>query len=106
MFYNPTTIGLWVGVFVFVIWCLAEYRQPNSNLAPQWFVEMPESNKAVWLAFRVMGSIIVVPIAEELFFRGFVVVVALVVVARQKKMHFSCRKSDICSDKPGKRFLD
>ncbi|QWF70055.1 exosortase E/protease, VPEID-CTERM system [Methylomonas paludis] len=69
--YNPSIIGLWVGVFVFVIWCLAEYRQPNSNLAPQWFVEMPESYKAVWLALRVMGSIIVVPIAEELFFRGY-----------------------------------
>jgi CAAX prenyl protease-like protein len=33
---------------------------------------MPAGLAAVWLIFRVLGSVITVPIAEELAFRGYV----------------------------------
>src|SRR6185503_3164438 len=35
------------------------------------FTALPAAAAAVWLAFRVAGSVLVVPIAEELAFRGY-----------------------------------
>jgi exosortase E/protease (VPEID-CTERM system) len=62
-----------MGLAVFALWIALEpvgsadaaANSPSnpSHLAPHW--------AALWLAFRVVGSIITVPIAEELAFRGF-----------------------------------
>ncbi|MCC6765728.1 MAG: exosortase E/protease, VPEID-CTERM system [Deltaproteobacteria bacterium] len=62
-----------VGVGVFVLWMALEptpeaARQATFGgaleaLGPAWMT--------VWLAFRVIGSVVTVPIAEELAFRGY-----------------------------------
>jgi exosortase E/protease (VPEID-CTERM system) len=60
------------GVVVFAIWLLLEplshiyglqLAEGLASLSPQW--------KAVWLVFRVFGSVAVVPLAEEITFRGY-----------------------------------
>jgi exosortase E/protease (VPEID-CTERM system) len=57
-----------IGVAVFVVWMLLE--PPASATAPaalgatSWIA-------TTWLMFRVIGSIVVVPLAEELAFRGY-----------------------------------
>jgi exosortase E/protease (VPEID-CTERM system) len=62
-----------IGSAVFVLWLwlvpggsadhVAEFRQDIAELGRPW--------SGVWLALRALGSVIAVPIAEELAFRGF-----------------------------------
>ncbi len=62
-----------MGLLVFIIWVLPEghyplFSQPKSmepyQLAPQnWSI--------VWIGFRLIGAVLVVPIMEELFWRSF-----------------------------------
>lgn len=47
-----------------------EIPQPCPELDPG---QLGHPWAALWLGFRVIGSVITVPIAEELFFRGFVI---------------------------------
>jgi exosortase E/protease (VPEID-CTERM system) len=67
--------ALAVGVVAFAVWMLlapdaaapsaaAAVRQDPLHLGQPW--------RTIWLLFRLAGSTITVPIAEELFFRGFV----------------------------------
>ncbi|MGQ0635589.1 MAG: exosortase E/protease, VPEID-CTERM system [Planctomycetaceae bacterium] len=60
------------GVVVFVLWLAlfragaengTELHSAWSNLSPGW--------REGWLTFRVLGSVITVPLAEELAFRGY-----------------------------------
>lgn len=71
----PSVESMAVGLGVFVLWMLmapaaeaatgaAAVRQDPFHLDQPW--------RSVWLLFRLVGSTITVPIAEELFFRGFV----------------------------------
>lgn len=61
------------GVFVFVLWMALE---PAPDAAKQEAFgtalhALPPALMALWLAFRVVGAVVTVPIAEELAFRGF-----------------------------------
>jgi CAAX prenyl protease-like protein len=70
-----------VGAAVFVIWILPEllwpaYRQSwlfNNPLAGGALSALPPESRAgpLFLVFRVAGSALVVPVAEELFWRGW-----------------------------------
>jgi exosortase E/protease (VPEID-CTERM system) len=62
-----------VGVFVFVLWMALE---PSPDPAKQAaFADalhaLPPAVLALWLTARVVGSVVTVPIAEELAFRGY-----------------------------------
>jgi CAAX prenyl protease-like protein len=60
-------------VAVFVIWMGLEGAMPGASARstiPTSLAESPAGLAAVWLLFRVLGSVITVPIAEELAFRG------------------------------------
>jgi CAAX prenyl protease-like protein len=59
-----------VGVVVFALWIILN-RQATENYAPDPRGAMDDGTFAVWLVFRVVGSILVVPLAEELAFRGY-----------------------------------
>jgi CAAX prenyl protease-like protein len=60
-----------IGVLAFAVWVALE-PQPQSGPAqeapwddlPRWWV-------VPWLVFRVLGSVVTVPLAEELAFRGY-----------------------------------
>ncbi|MGB5698056.1 MAG: exosortase E/protease, VPEID-CTERM system [Polyangiales bacterium] len=62
-----------LGVVVFVVWVALE-PTPNAEavaVIPNALSEMPVAFAAFWLIARVAGSVVVVPVAEELAFRGY-----------------------------------
>ena len=81
---SPLAVG--IGVATFALWMLLTQDAAGPDLLPA--NQLPDHPPAdprqldplllgqpwatVWLFFRVVGSTITVPIAEELFFRGFV----------------------------------
>jgi CAAX prenyl protease-like protein len=64
---------IFLGLFVFVLWVALEPAPTPEAVAliPSALREMPVAAAAFWLIARVLGSSIVVPIAEELAFRGY-----------------------------------
>jgi exosortase E/protease (VPEID-CTERM system) len=61
-----------IGTAVFMIWILLEPDVDSSQTAlSQGLAELTSGSAAVWLVFRVLGSVIAVPLAEELAFRGY-----------------------------------
>jgi len=71
--WNPDWGAPAVGAVVFAIW-IAIARQSgtlhDSAMAASLY-SLPEWERYCWLVFRVAGAVITVPIAEELFFRGY-----------------------------------
>ncbi|MBK8321753.1 MAG: exosortase E/protease, VPEID-CTERM system [Betaproteobacteria bacterium] len=64
---SPVAIG--IGFAVFGLWMLL--TGPQASGPAKALPEMPTAMAALWIAFRVVGSVITVPIAEELAFRGY-----------------------------------
>lgn len=61
-----------IGTAVFIIWMLLEPDADSSKtVLSQGLAELSSGAAAVWLVFRVLGSVITVPLAEELAFRGY-----------------------------------
>lgn len=61
-----------IGTAVFVLWMLLEPNPDSSATAlSQGLAELSTGAAAVWVVFRVLGSVITVPLAEELAFRGY-----------------------------------
>ncbi|HTI50385.1 MAG TPA: CAAX prenyl protease-related protein, partial [Planctomycetaceae bacterium] len=60
------------GLVVFVLW-IAIAGKPDSGESSlsASLAELPPFWSAVWLVFRVFGSTVTVPLAEELAFRGY-----------------------------------
>jgi exosortase E/protease (VPEID-CTERM system) len=64
-----------IGALVFVVWTGLEWamgKADKSPILPDSLEETHAGFAAAWLMFRVLGSVITVPIAEELAFRGYV----------------------------------
>jgi exosortase E/protease (VPEID-CTERM system) len=61
-----------IGVAVFVLWMLLEPDgdQATSALA-RGLMDLPAWGMILWLAVRVLGSVITIPLVEELAFRGY-----------------------------------
>jgi exosortase E/protease (VPEID-CTERM system) len=65
---RPSPVAILAGVLVFGIWIvLAPDRSPGIPGLPP----MPGFASVLWVTFRTIGSVVTVPIAEELAFRGF-----------------------------------
>lgn len=63
-----------IGAVAFAAWmALAPGAGPADLAAERSPAQLGQPWAAAWLLFRVAGSMITVPIAEELFFRGFLV---------------------------------
>lgn len=62
-----------VGVLVFVVWLAIEPRPVSATISPieQGLKELPRYAALLWIVSRVVGSVVLVPIAEELAFRGY-----------------------------------
>jgi len=62
-----------LGSVVFVLWVALEppASPEDEAIIPNALAEMPAALAAFWLVARVLGSVVVVPIAEELAFRGY-----------------------------------
>lgn len=63
-----------IGTAVFLVWMLLEPDVDSSKTAlSQGLSALSSGPAAVWLVFRVLGSVIAVPLAEELAFRGYLI---------------------------------
>jgi CAAX prenyl protease-like protein len=63
-----------MGVLVFMIWMLLEPNdQSNGTALSHGLEKLPSGFALLWLIFRVLGSSIVVPLAEEFAFRGYLI---------------------------------
>jgi exosortase E/protease (VPEID-CTERM system) len=63
-----------IGVGVFVLWMALEPIKPDSggeDPLSTGLLSMPGGWASAWLSFRVIGSVVTVPLAEELAFRGY-----------------------------------
>ncbi len=61
------------GVAVFILWMGLEGTPAaaGDHALQEGVGQLPSSWLAVWLAFRVLGTVVTVPLAEELAFRGY-----------------------------------
>lgn len=64
--YEPWLFGLIVGA----LWIVTEPVADADTLGP-WLATQTPAGAAAWLALRVLGFALIVPIAEELVFRGY-----------------------------------
>jgi exosortase E/protease (VPEID-CTERM system) len=62
-------VGVAAGALVFALWIGLEPRAASA--APAALVQASNAARIAWIALRVVGAVVMVPIAEELAFRGF-----------------------------------
>jgi exosortase E/protease (VPEID-CTERM system) len=63
---------LW-GIAVYGVWMVLEpAAHPRAMALAESLVPLPPGLLGVWVGFRVVGSVLIVPAAEELAFRGYV----------------------------------
>ena len=78
-FPQATVRSIWtplgVGMLVWVIWILPEGRYPLlGNPEPfDPFANFGTKAALVWIGFRLLGATVIVAVAEELFWRGFLI---------------------------------
>lgn len=68
---RPDLASACVGVAVFALWMLLEPAGGNHHALPDALAKLNSLERATWLAFRAGGSVLVVPLVEELAFRGY-----------------------------------
>ncbi|MBV8781673.1 MAG: exosortase E/protease, VPEID-CTERM system [Phycisphaerae bacterium] len=68
-------ISLAIGAGVFFIWIVLKGMNPSDskNTIAAGLAAMSSQLALIWITFRVIGSVIIVPIVEELAFRGYLV---------------------------------
>jgi CAAX prenyl protease-like protein len=59
------------GAAVFTVWATAVHRLTAPEVMPAALAHMSATGRGSWLALRLLGAVITVPIAEELAFRGY-----------------------------------
>lgn len=65
---RPGPAALFSGLLVYAIWLVLVPSQPDPDLHPSYWLG---DAYVPWLVLRILGTVVVVPIAEELAFRGF-----------------------------------
>lgn len=59
-----------IGVGVFAVWLWLEPESTSTVMADS-LAKLSPTARGVWLTFRVVGSVLLVPLVEELAFRGY-----------------------------------
>jgi len=69
---RPNPVALGIGVATFGMWVLLVPAEPakSAAFAAELF-SAPALGVAAWLGVRLLGAVVIVPLAEELAFRGF-----------------------------------
>jgi len=60
-----------IGAAVFALWILLEPAPESPPALPGDLAAIPVWLAGLWLVFRIIGSVVVVPLVEELAFRGY-----------------------------------
>jgi exosortase E/protease (VPEID-CTERM system) len=69
--WQRSTFAGFVGITVGALWIATDPAQSQETPLKLWLTTLPLSLAALWIGIRAFGSIVVVPIAEELAFRGY-----------------------------------
>jgi exosortase E/protease (VPEID-CTERM system) len=59
------------GIVVFLLWVGAAHLQLHASGIPEKLAALPPSLRSLWIVSRLAGGVLVVPIAEELAYRGY-----------------------------------
>jgi exosortase E/protease (VPEID-CTERM system) len=60
-----------VGALVFLVWFIAAHFLLPQSAMPEKLATMPAGLRGFWIVSRIAGSVVMVPIAEELAYRGY-----------------------------------
>jgi exosortase E/protease (VPEID-CTERM system) len=60
-----------VGVCVFLVWIVAAHFLLPRGAMPEKLAAAPATLRGFWIASRIAGTVLIVPVAEELAYRGF-----------------------------------
>ena len=60
-----------VGTCIFLVWVVAAHFLLPPSAMPEQLAAAPAGLRAGWIASRIFGSVLIVPIAEELAYRGY-----------------------------------
>jgi exosortase E/protease (VPEID-CTERM system) len=71
--WRPSFSAVGLGVLAFVLWTALAHRNSAFDITSRTAFSNLTSFSAGWIAFRLLGSIITVPLAEELAFRGYLI---------------------------------
>jgi exosortase E/protease (VPEID-CTERM system) len=71
--WRPSFSAAGLGVLAFVFWTALAHRNSAFDITSRTAFSNLTSFSAGWIAFRLLGSIITVPLAEELAFRGYLI---------------------------------
>jgi exosortase E/protease (VPEID-CTERM system) len=71
MQWRVTWRGPAVGIVVLLVWIIGANLQGGREPLPPTLAAMPVALRLTWLAIRAVASATIVPLAEELAFRGF-----------------------------------
>ena len=64
---EPLLLGLGVGI----VWIVTDPAKGDGSPLGDWVAGLGASAAALWIGMRLIGTIVLVPIAEELAFRGY-----------------------------------
>jgi exosortase E/protease (VPEID-CTERM system) len=67
--FSPIPVA--AGVAVAAVWIALAVKHPEAPAAREAFRAAPAGSYASWALFRTLGSVLVVPVCEELAFRGY-----------------------------------
>ena len=60
-----------LGIIVFLVWIGAAHLQLHAAGIPEKLAALPPSLRGLWIISRLAGGVLLVPIAEELAYRGY-----------------------------------
>jgi exosortase E/protease (VPEID-CTERM system) len=69
--WRVTWRGPATGLAAFVVWAVGAHYLTESNPFPPALAAMAPAPRAAWIAIRIAASVLLVPVAEELAYRGF-----------------------------------
>jgi exosortase E/protease (VPEID-CTERM system) len=67
----PSSTALGVGIAIGIAWVITDPPSENGNALAIWLATLPTWIAVLWLGCRGFGTVVLVPIAEELAFRGY-----------------------------------
>jgi exosortase E/protease (VPEID-CTERM system) len=68
---TPSALALAVGTAIGIAWVLTDPAAGSPNSLSIWLTTLPTWVAVLWLGCRGFGTVVLVPIAEELAFRGY-----------------------------------
>ncbi|MFO0680277.1 MAG: CAAX prenyl protease-related protein, partial [Polyangiaceae bacterium] len=71
-FVRPSLSAFGIGVVAYVAWIAFGRASGSFHGAPVELSSMGSVLATAWIAFRIVGAVVTVPLAEELAFRGYV----------------------------------